>query len=301
MAENKYLNLDGLQYFLEKIDDKKQDKLVAGTNITIDEETNTISASGGGSDVTVTPARTSGTSVGDITVDGKIKTLYIPSTYLDKSYTGRNQISGQIYVGDLDTNVNNAFTHQRNVDSYSSQNVTGTPYNGATFAVGSDGSANFQHKTYTTTSGGGAKNAAVLRFYGTTTKTGKIQFAVNTGTAATPTEDMYKDVAMVEDIPIYQAGENITINENNVISASGGGEVPDDIVLWTTPKEGIVATKNTAIYQHEEYEVLNTNNKTVFGAINEVVARHVCCTQAEYDAMSPEEIANTFFYIIEEE
>lgn len=160
-------------------------------------------SSSGGSTVTVTPARTSGTSVGDITVDGTKKTLYIPSTYLDKSSTARQEISGQVYVGSCSTNLGNAYTHQRNVSSFGSSVVTGTPYVGACFAVSSDGSASFQHKTFTSETGGGARNAAVLRFYGTQDKRGKIQFAINTGSSATPTEDMYKDVAMVDDIPKF--------------------------------------------------------------------------------------------------
>lgn len=40
----KYLDNDGLSYFWGKVDAKKQNKLTAGTNITIDQSTNTISA-----------------------------------------------------------------------------------------------------------------------------------------------------------------------------------------------------------------------------------------------------------------
>lgn len=120
--------------------------------------------------------------------------------YLDKTSTARNDIAGQVYVGSCSTNVGNAYTHLRQVTS----SITGTPYNGASFAVSFDGTASFQHKTFTTSAAGGARNAAVLRFYGTqngVNSTGKLQFAVNNGSASTPTEDMYKDVAMVDDIP----------------------------------------------------------------------------------------------------
>lgn len=345
MADKKYLDLNGLGYTIRKMDNKKadiespaltgtptaptaasgtatpqiattefvnnelkdkQDKLIAGNNITIDEETNTISSSDGGSSIEVNPAINSGTKIADITVDDNKKTIYIPSTYLDKTYTGENILAGKLTVGSCSTNTSNAYLHQRNVSNAGATSiVTGTPYNGASFAVSGDGSASFQHKTYTNSSAGGARNAAVLRFYGTQDKKGgALQFAINTGTSATPTEAMYKNVAMVDDIPVYKAGDNITIDDNNVISATGGGgggDVPDEVVLWTLPKEGIVATKNTAIYQHEKYDILNTTNKTVFGAINELVARHVCCTQEEYDEMTDDQKANTFFYIIEEE
>lgn len=40
----KYLDNNGLSHFWDKIDAKKQNKLTAGSNITIDQSTNTISA-----------------------------------------------------------------------------------------------------------------------------------------------------------------------------------------------------------------------------------------------------------------
>lgn len=253
MADKKYLDLNGLGYTIRKMDNKKadiespaltgtptaptaasgtatpqiattefvnnelkdkQDKLIAGNNITIDEETNTISSS----DVTVTPARTSGTKIGDITVDGTKKTFYISSTYLDKSSTARNDVAGQIYVGSCSTNVSNAFTHQRDVTKVSGGNfLPGTPYVGATFAVSSDGSASFQHKTFTSSAGAGARNAAILRFYGKQDgSNGALQFAVNTTNTTMPSESDYKDVAFVDDIPKFVT---LTQEEYNLLSS----------------------------------------------------------------------------------
>lgn len=55
-----------------------------------------------------------------------------------------------------------------------------------------DGTAAFMQKTYDS-KGGSARNAAVLRF----SEKG-IQFAVNTGSATTPSEAMYKELATQE-------------------------------------------------------------------------------------------------------
>lgn len=171
--------------------DAKQNKLTPGTNITI--ENDVISATG-------SSAVQSDWNVTDTSSLAFIKNKPSLTKYLDKTSTNRNDIAGPVYVGSCSTNVGNAFTHLRQVTAP----ITGTPYNGAAFAVSLDGTASFQHKTFTTAAAGGARNAAVLRFYGTqngVNSTGKLQFAVNNGSASTPTEDMYKDVAMVDDIP----------------------------------------------------------------------------------------------------
>lgn len=41
-------------------------------------------------------------------------------------------------------------------------------------------------------------------------------------------------IAMTDDIKTYTAGENITIDENNVISATGGGSTPENMVTTNT-------------------------------------------------------------------
>lgn len=138
------------------------------------------------------------------------------NTYLDKSFEGVNILNGSLQVGTATgKSIPNSFLHIRNV---SPNSVTGKNVNGAGFAVNSDGTTSFQHKTYNN-DGTGAKNDAVLKFSG---KTG-LQFAVNTGSGSVPTEDMYKTVAMVEDIT---PGENVSIEKKNgqvIISATGGG------------------------------------------------------------------------------
>lgn len=57
----------------------KQDTLIAGTNITIGQDGRTISATGGGSSVSVTPILTTGTRIGSITVDSTVSNLYAPN------------------------------------------------------------------------------------------------------------------------------------------------------------------------------------------------------------------------------
>lgn len=113
-------------------------------------------------------------------------------------------------------------------------------------------------------------------------------------------EPLYKDVEY-KDLTTTHKTIIAAINDAAKSGGGGGGDVPDDVVLWTEPQEGVIPTQNTAIYQNESYDALNTDDKTVFGAINELMARHVCCTQAEYDAMPQETKLHTFFYIIEED
>lgn len=97
-------------------------------------------------------------------------------------------LTGKIQIGDYTSNIANAILHIRNVASP----ITGAKVNGACYSVNSDGTASLQHKTYND-SGGGAKNAAVLRM-----SNQGLQFAVNTGSTASPTEDMYKEIATQE-------------------------------------------------------------------------------------------------------
>ncbi|CAJ0592318.1 unnamed protein product [Cylicocyclus nassatus] len=247
MAEKKYLDLNGLGYTIRKMDSKKADvespaltgtptaptaeKGTSTTQIATTEFVNdAISTAEKGSVVTVTPSRNSGEKIADITVDNTTKSLYISSNYLDKSYSGENKLSGKVTVGSCSTNVNNAYLHQRNVSSYNGI-VSGTPYVGACFAINSDGSAGFFHKTYSDANGNGARNSAILRFFGVRDKEGgKLQFGTNaTGNVA---ESDYKTVAMIDDIPNYTAGNGITI-ENNVISATGGSPTP---IPYVTPE-----------------------------------------------------------------
>lgn len=72
----------------------KQDQLTAGTNITI--QNNVISATGGGSNVTVTPIQNEGKQVATFSVDGTISTLYSGKTI----YTGTTTPSASLGVND---------------------------------------------------------------------------------------------------------------------------------------------------------------------------------------------------------
>lgn len=123
----------------------------------------------------------------------------LSNKYLDKISTTKQTTKAAIQVGDHTTNIANAYLHMRKVSATS----TGSTVNGACFSVNGDGTASFQHKIYNN-DGTGAKNAAILRFYGKATGEGKLQFAVNTGTGASPTEDMYEDVAMQKDVPVME-------------------------------------------------------------------------------------------------
>lgn len=123
----------------------------------------------------------------------------LSNKYLDKTSTTKQTTKAAIQVGDHTTNIANAYLHMRKVSATS----TGSTVNGACFSVNGDGTASFQHKIYNS-DGTGAKNAAILRFYGKATGEGKLQFAVNTGTGASPTEDMYEDVAMQKDVPVME-------------------------------------------------------------------------------------------------
>lgn len=72
----------------------KQDQLTAGTNITI--QNNVISATGGGSNVTVTPIQNEGKQVATISVDGTSSTLYSGKTV----YTGTTVPSASLGAND---------------------------------------------------------------------------------------------------------------------------------------------------------------------------------------------------------
>lgn len=123
--------------------------------------------------------------------------------------------------------------------------------------------------------------------------------------------DSGEDVPIAGKEPLYQDVEykDLVTKNKTIIAAindaaksgGGGGDVPDDIVLWTEPVECTVPSTDRAFYKDVEYPEFDTENKTVFGAVNELAARHICCTQAEYDAMPQETKARTFFYIIEED
>lgn len=87
--------------------------------------------------------------------------------------------------------ITNAFTHKRVVEN----SVTWTPNNWVAFAVWGDGSATFQHKTYTTATFSWAKNDAVLRFSGES----GLQYAKNTTWWSWPAESDYKNVLIEPD------------------------------------------------------------------------------------------------------
>lgn len=112
----------------------------------------------------------------------------IPSTddFISKKFTGTNILNGKIQIGDKDSAITNAILHIRNVGSSS---ITGKNVNGACYSVNSDGTASLQHKTYND-DGSGAKNTAVLRM-----SNKGIQFAINTGSGATPSETDYQELA----------------------------------------------------------------------------------------------------------
>lgn len=128
---------------------------------------------------------------------------------LSLSKTSTQTMNGALYIGSATSNVGNAYTHQRKVTSP----ITGANVNGVAFAVAATGEASFQHKTYND-SGGGAKNDAVLRFW-----KDHIQFASNTGSSATPTEDMYKELATQEYVD-----NRIPAVGNGTITVKQGGE-----------------------------------------------------------------------------
>lgn len=136
--------------------------------------------------------------------DTYLKKEEAQSTYVSKVNSGTETMAGRLQVGNHTTNITNAFLHVRKVSS----SVTGREVNGAGLAVNSDGTATIQHKTYNS-DGTGAKNAAILRV-----SNKGLQFAINTGSGNTPTEDMYHNVLTEE---YYKAGNGIKI-ENGVIS-----------------------------------------------------------------------------------
>ena len=110
------------------------------------------------------------------------------TNYLNKNDTGTSILKGKIQIGDYTSNITNALLHIRKVSS----SITGKSVNGACYSVNSDGTASLQHKIYND-DGSGAKNSAVLRM-----SNQGIQFAINTGSGATPSEDMYKELATQE-------------------------------------------------------------------------------------------------------
>lgn len=142
-----------------------------------------------------------------VTVGGVAQATWDADTKLSKSEVNASGISttnGRITVGNNTTSTTNAFLHIRQVTN----SITGKDVNGACFAVNGDGTASFQHKTYNN-DGSGAKNTAILRF-----SNQGIQFAINTGTGASPTEAMYKELATID---YFTGGTGIKV-EDGVIS-----------------------------------------------------------------------------------
>lgn len=122
--------------------------------------------------------------------DEQIKQIPVidATKFLDKTASGKNVLAGSLQVGDHTKDIANAYLHMRKVTAP----ITGKNVNGASFGVNADGTAAFFQKTYNN-DGTGAKNAAVLRFSGK-----GLQFAVNTGSASSPTDEMYKEIATQE-------------------------------------------------------------------------------------------------------
>lgn len=133
------------------------------------------------------------TKTSQLTNDSKFLTA-VPSNYLDKNSTSSNVLKGNLQIGAYNTNVVNAILHIRNVGT---NNITGAKVNGACYSVNADGTASLMHKTYND-SGGNARNMAILRM-----SNKGIQFAVNTGTGNTPTEDMYHNVVTEDTLLTY--------------------------------------------------------------------------------------------------
>lgn len=112
---------------------------------------------------------------------------WINDNYYKKSWW---ELTWAVTVGTSSAaSIWNAFTHKRVVEN----SVTWTPNNWVAFAVWADGSATFQHKTYTTATFSWGKNDAVLRFSGES----GLQYAKNTTGWSMPAESDYKNV-MVE-------------------------------------------------------------------------------------------------------
>lgn len=129
--------------------------------------------------------------------------------YLDKTNTGTEILKGKIQIGDATTNIANAILHIRKVTS----SITGKSVNGACYSVNADGTASLQHKTYND-DGSGAKNSAVLRM-----SNKGIQFAINTGSSASPSEDMYKELATQE--YVNNIVGNIDTELQNIYNGAG--------------------------------------------------------------------------------
>lgn len=128
------------------------------------------------------------------------------SKFLDKTNTGVNTLNGKIQIGDsTHLEITNAILHVRKVSSP----VTDKEVNGACFSVNGDGTATLQHKTYNSDALDGAKNSAVLRM-----SNKGLQFAVNTGSTASPAEKDYKNVLVEGDA--YAKVDTVYIGNSNV-------------------------------------------------------------------------------------
>ena len=87
---------------LSSLYEGKQNKLIAGENITINQNNDTISASK--TNVTVTPAYNSGVDIGSIDVDGTNSTLYIPQSAISGIL---DVTANNISIVDPNTNIAN--------------------------------------------------------------------------------------------------------------------------------------------------------------------------------------------------
>jgi len=108
MATKKYLDKNGLSYFWDKIDAKKQDKLTAGTNITIAAD-NTISASQPTvNDATLTIQK-NGTSVATFTANASSNVtanISVPALYTTTGQNTDGAVTQKLFtdtVGNVET------------------------------------------------------------------------------------------------------------------------------------------------------------------------------------------------------
>lgn len=98
------------------------------------------------------------------------------------------------------------------------------------------------------------------------------------------------------------AVEDVQVDGESVLDDMGIANIElTEYVKGTEPKEGTVVNQKLALYKESEYSDLETQNKTVLGAINELVEQNVVCTAAEYEALPDIEKIGKFFFIYEEE
>lgn len=174
-----YLDNNGLTHFFDNLKNIFVPKSRKINNKTLDE------------DVTLSPSDIGAASSSDVAgVTSRVTTLENNANkHLDLTKTTTQTMSGALFVGGPNSNVGNAYTHQRKPTS---GYISGKQVYGAAFAVDTSGRSTFQSKSYND-SGASGVNDAVLRF----SKDG-IQFAKNSTTGNVPAETDYKELATQE-------------------------------------------------------------------------------------------------------